>query len=49
MRVQVPTFGRRVAQLAQEHPKQTAVIFLPQQGDDRTITWREYNITPYER
>lgn len=35
------TFGRRVAELAEEHPDKPAIIFLPQQGAERTVTWRE--------
>jgi bile acid-coenzyme A ligase len=37
----LPSFGRRVAQLAGEHPAKPAIIYLPQQGADRTLTWRE--------
>ncbi len=37
------TFGRRVAALAAEHPEKPAIIFLPQEGAERTITWREFD------
>jgi bile acid-coenzyme A ligase len=35
------TFGWRVADLAAEHPEKAAIIFIPQQGEERTVTWRE--------
>lgn len=35
------TFGRRLKVLATEHPSKPALIFAPQQGEDRIITWRE--------
>lgn len=35
------TFGRRVAALAAEHPEKPAIIFLPQKGAERSVTWRE--------
>jgi bile acid-coenzyme A ligase len=38
---QAPTFGRRVAELAHEHPEKPAVIFLPIDGDERTLTWAQ--------
>ena len=39
------TFGRRVAALADEHPEKPAIIFLPQVGEERTITWRTFDRT----
>jgi len=35
------SFGRRVAELAAEHPDKSAIIFLPQEGEERIVTWRE--------
>jgi bile acid-coenzyme A ligase len=37
------TFGARVAALAAEHPEKAAIIFLPQQGEERVVTWREFD------
>ena len=37
------TFGGRVAQLATLHPEKAAIIFLPQQEPERTVTWREFD------
>jgi bile acid-coenzyme A ligase len=37
------TFGARVAELAALHPDKAAIIFIPQQGAERTVTWREYD------
>jgi bile acid-coenzyme A ligase len=37
------TFGQQVAALATLHPDKPAIIFIPQQGEERTITWREYD------
>ncbi len=37
------TFGARVAELAALHPEKAAIIFLPQQGEERTVTWREFD------
>ncbi len=39
------TFGRRVAALAEEHPEKSAIIFLPHEGAERTVTWREFDRT----
>ncbi len=39
------SFGRRVAALADEHPEKAAIIFLPQEGAERTVTWREFDRT----
>lgn len=38
---QTPTFGRRVADLAGEHPDKPAIIFMPVDGDEQIVTWRE--------
>jgi len=35
------SFGRRTAELAAAHPKKPAVIFLPQTGEERVVSWRE--------
>jgi len=35
------TFGRRVAELADLHPDKPAIIFLPIESDDQTLTWAE--------
>jgi bile acid-coenzyme A ligase len=37
------TFGARVRELAALHPDKPAIIFIPQQGVERTITWRDYD------
>ena len=37
------TFGRRIAELAAEHPDKPALIFAPQAGPERTVTWREFD------
>lgn len=37
------SFGRRVAELAVEHPEKPAIIFLPQTGEERIITWRAFD------
>lgn len=39
------TFGRRVAELATAHQEKAAIIFLPQEGVERTVTWREVDRT----
>ncbi len=39
------SFGRRVATLADEHPDKPAIIFLPQHGEERTVTWRQFDRT----
>ena len=38
---QAPTFGRRVTELAAQHPDKPAVIFLPIEGDERRLSWRQ--------
>ena len=38
---QEPTFGRRVAELAELHPEKPAIIFLPIDGDELTLTWNQ--------
>jgi bile acid-coenzyme A ligase len=35
------SFGRRITDLAREHPAAIAIIFAPLQGDDAPLTWRE--------
>jgi bile acid-coenzyme A ligase len=35
------SFGRRVTDLAQERPDETAIVFAPVDGPERHITWRE--------
>ena len=34
-------YGRRISELASEHPDRTAMVFIPQEGEDRIISWRE--------
>jgi bile acid-coenzyme A ligase len=34
-------YGRRIDELAAAHPDQTAIAFIPQDGDERIVTWRE--------
>jgi len=42
---QTPTFGERIAELADAHPDAPALIFLPRDEADveRTLTWREFD------
>ena len=35
------SYGRRMTQLAGEHPDKVAVIFAPIEGPERHVTWRE--------
>src|SRR5262245_41421848 len=35
------SFGRRITDLAEEHPDALALVFAPEQGDDVPVTWRE--------
>src|SRR5262245_41921904 len=35
------SFGRRITELAQEHPDAVALVFAPTEGDDVPVTWRE--------
>lgn len=37
------TFGRRVAELAAQHPDKPVFIYAPQSGEERVVTWREYD------
>ncbi|MEI2618823.1 MAG: AMP-binding protein [Thermomicrobiales bacterium] len=37
------TFGRRVAELAEEHPDKPALIFAATSGDEQIVTWAEYD------
>ena len=43
MNAELVSYGRRVAELAHEHPDKHAIIFLPQEGTVRKVTWRELN------
>jgi bile acid-coenzyme A ligase len=38
---QAISFGRRLAELADEHPDRPALIFAPWSGPERRISWRE--------
>jgi bile acid-coenzyme A ligase len=35
------SFGRRLAMLADEHPERAAIIFVPEEGEEWRLTWRE--------
>ena len=35
------SFGRRISMLADDHPDRTALVFVPRDGDERTVSWRE--------
>jgi bile acid-coenzyme A ligase len=35
------SFGRRISMLAAEHPDKTAIVFAPQGGQERVVSWRE--------
>jgi bile acid-coenzyme A ligase len=35
------SWGRRLSDLAAAHPEKTAIIFVPQEGDERALTWGE--------
>src|SRR4051794_13006555 len=35
------SFGRRITDLAKEHPDAIALVFAPIDGDDVAVTWRE--------
>src|SRR4051794_29510067 len=35
------SFGRRLSMLADEHPDQPAIIFVPHEGNERRVSWRE--------
>jgi bile acid-coenzyme A ligase len=35
------SYGRRLTMLATAHPDTTAMIFVPEQGEERTVTWAE--------
>jgi bile acid-coenzyme A ligase len=37
-------YGRRISELAAEHPDKTAIAFVPQESDDRLISWRELDL-----
>src|SRR5690349_4996930 len=35
------SYGRRLGMLADEHPERAAIIFVPQAGEERRVSWRE--------
>lgn len=35
------SFGRRISMLATEHPTKTAIVFVPEQGEEEQISWQE--------
>ena len=35
------SYGRRISTLAAERGDQTAIVFVPEQGDERNISWAE--------
>ncbi|MHB8644905.1 MAG: AMP-binding protein [Thermomicrobiales bacterium] len=35
------SFGRRLGMLADEHPERAAIIFVPREGEERRVSWRE--------
>ncbi len=37
----VPTFGERLAKIAEARPSDAALIFAPRSGDDTVVTWRQ--------
>jgi acyl-CoA synthetase (AMP-forming)/AMP-acid ligase II len=40
------SFGRRIPQLAREHPDAAAIVFAPRSGaPERLVTWRELDHT----
>lgn len=41
MVTEVVSYSRRITLLADKHPDKTAVIFIPREGEERSITWRE--------
>lgn len=41
MSTTVESFGRRLATLASEHPDATALVFAPEHGDERFVSWGE--------
>src|SRR5690606_9618969 len=38
---EVVSYSRRITLLADKHPDKTAVIFIPREGEERSISWRE--------
>ena len=39
------SWGRRISMLAEEHPDKPAIIFTPREGPERTVSWRELDLT----
>lgn len=35
------SYGRRIIELAAEHPERTAILFVPREGPERALSWRE--------
>lgn len=35
------SFGRRLGMLADEHPERSAIIFVPREGEERRLSWRD--------
>src|SRR5262249_53332272 len=35
------SYGRRISELANLHPERTALIFVPQNGDEISLSWRQ--------
>jgi bile acid-coenzyme A ligase len=35
------SYGRKISLLAEEHPEKTAIVFVPVEGDERLVSWRE--------
>src|SRR5215212_5501455 len=33
------SYGRRLSLLAAEHPDRAAIVFVPQEGEERVVTW----------
>src|SRR5438309_1296877 len=38
-------FGRRISELAAEHPDKAAITFVPEEGPERTVSWEELDRT----
>ncbi|HEX5504364.1 MAG TPA: AMP-binding protein [Thermomicrobiales bacterium] len=39
------SYGRRLSTLAARHPDRPAIVFVPDEGEERTISWRELDRT----
>lgn len=37
------SYGRRLSNLAAAHPEKTAIVFVPQEGPERTVSWHALN------